>query len=57
MTGDKDTEDKGKAEQATSSLKDAGETIKACRTCDQTVHGPPLNTHCAVLDGPATVRI
>ena len=24
MTGDKDTEDKGKAEQATSSLKDAG---------------------------------
>jgi hypothetical protein len=28
VTGDKDTEDKGKAEQATSSLKDAGETIK-----------------------------
>ena len=28
VTGDKDTEDKGKAEQATSSLKDAGETLK-----------------------------
>jgi len=25
VTGDKDTEDKGKAEQATSSLKDAGD--------------------------------
>ena len=28
-----------------------------CRTCDHTVYGPPLNTHCSVLDGPATVRI
>ena len=25
--------------------------------CDQTVFGPPLNTHCTALDGPATVRI
>jgi hypothetical protein len=21
------------------------------------VYGPPMNTHCSVLDGPATVRI
>jgi hypothetical protein len=26
-------------------------------TCDQTVHGPPLNTHCTTLEGPATLRI
>ena len=25
--------------------------------CDETVYGPTLNTHCASLDGPATVRI
>jgi hypothetical protein len=25
--------------------------------CDRTVYGPPLNTHCTRLDGPATVRI
>ena len=23
-------------------------------TCDETVYGPPLNTHCTTLDGPAT---
>jgi hypothetical protein len=28
-----------------------------CRTCDQTVYGLPLNTHCAVLTGPAGMRI
>jgi hypothetical protein len=28
-----------------------------CRACDETVYGPPLNTHCAALDGPAVVRI
>ena len=34
-----------------------GHTSWHCRTCDQTVYGPPLNTHCMTLDGPATVRI
>ncbi len=34
-----------------------GHTTWTCRTCDQTVYGPPLNTHCATLDGPAVVRI
>ena len=34
-----------------------GHTTWTCRTCDQTVYGPPLNTHCTALDGPATVRI
>jgi hypothetical protein len=24
--------------------------------CEQTVDGPPLNTHCSALHGPATVR-
>lgn len=28
-----------------------------CRTCDQTVYGPPRNTHCTALEGPAVVRI
>src|SRR6478672_12594387 len=32
-----------------------GHTTWTCRTCDQTVYGPPLNTHCAALDGPAVV--
>jgi hypothetical protein len=32
-------------------------TTWTCRTCDETIYGPPLNTHCATLDGPATVRI
>jgi hypothetical protein len=26
-------------------------------TCDAVVNGPPLNTHCTTLEGPATVRI
>ena len=30
-----------------------GHTTWTCRTCDQTVYGPPLNTHCTALDGPA----
>ena len=34
-----------------------GHTTWTCRTCDQTVYGPPLNTHCTTLEGPATVRI
>ena len=34
-----------------------GHTTWTCRTCDQTVYGPPLNTHCMTLEGPATVRI
>jgi hypothetical protein len=34
-----------------------GHTTRTCRTCDQTVYGPPLNAHCAALDGPAVVRI
>jgi hypothetical protein len=34
-----------------------GHTTWTCRTCDETVYGPPLNTHCSVLDGPAAVRI
>src|SRR5258707_4709412 len=33
------------------------DTTWTCRTCDQTVYGPPLNIHCTTLDGPATVRI
>ena len=27
------------------------------RTCDAVVCGPPLNTHCSALEGPAAVRI
>ncbi len=34
----------------------AGHTTWTCRTCDQTVYGPLLNTHCSALDGPATAR-
>jgi hypothetical protein len=34
-----------------------GHTTWTCRTCGQTVYGPPLNTHCTTLDGPATVRL
>jgi hypothetical protein len=34
-----------------------GHTTWTCRTCDQTVYGPPLNTHCTTLDGQASVRI
>ena len=29
-----------------------GHTTWTCRTCDQTVYGPPLNVHCSKLDGP-----
>ena len=32
-------------------------TTWTCRICDQTVYGPPLNTHCSALEGPAAVRI
>jgi hypothetical protein len=28
-----------------------------CRTCDAVLYGPPMNTHCTALEGPATVRI
>jgi len=34
-----------------------GHTTWTCRTCDQTVYGPPMNTHCTALEGPAAVRI
>ena len=30
-----------------------GHTTWTCRACDQTVYGPPLNTHCTTLAGPA----
>ena len=34
-----------------------GHTTCRCHRCETTVYGPPLNTHCTTLDGPATVRI
>ena len=34
-----------------------GHTSWHCRTCDAAVYGPPLNTHCTALEGPAAVRI
>jgi hypothetical protein len=34
-----------------------GHTSWHCRTCDAVVYGPPMNTHCAALEGPAAVRI
>jgi hypothetical protein len=34
-----------------------GHTSWHCRACDAVVFGPPLNTHCTTLEGPATVRI
>jgi hypothetical protein len=34
-----------------------GHTTWRCRACDAVVYGPPLNTHCTVIDGPAAVRI
>ena len=34
-----------------------GHTTWTCRVCDQTVYGPPLNTHCTTLEGPATICI
>ena len=33
-----------------------GHTTWTCRTYDQTVYGPPLNTHCTRLERAATVR-
>ena len=32
-------------------------TIWTRITCDGTVYGPPLNTRCTALEGPAAVRI
>ena len=34
-----------------------GHTSWHCRTCEDVAYGPPLNTHCTCLDGPATGRI
>src|SRR5258707_11829019 len=34
-----------------------GHTSWHCRTCDAVVYGPPMNTHCTCLDGPARVPI
>jgi len=34
-----------------------GHTTWTCRTCDQTVYGPPLNKHCTAPEGPAAVWI
>src|SRR6476620_4367755 len=34
-----------------------GHTTWTCRSCDETVYGPPLNTHCTTLAGPAALRI
>ena len=34
-----------------------GHTSWHCRTCDAVIYGPPLNTHCTALEGPAAVRI
>jgi hypothetical protein len=34
-----------------------GHTSWHCRVCDAVVYGPPLNTHCTTLEGPAAVRI
>jgi hypothetical protein len=33
-----------------------GHTTWRCRTCDETVYGPLLNTHCMVLAGPTRIR-
>ena len=33
-----------------------GHTTWTCRTCDQTVYGPPLNAGCSALEGSAAVR-
>src|SRR6187200_2431469 len=32
-------------------------TTWTCRTCDQTVYGAPLNTHCSARWAPAAVRL
>ena len=33
-----------------------GHTSWHCRTCEGVVYGPPFNTHCTALEGPAAVR-
>jgi hypothetical protein len=33
-----------------------GHTTWTCRTCDETVYGPPLGPNCELLHGPAAVR-
>ena len=35
----------------------AGGAPWTCGACDETVYGPPLNTHCTCLDGPPRARI
>lgn len=34
-----------------------GHTTRVCRASDTSVYGPPLNTYCTVIDGPAAERI
>jgi hypothetical protein len=34
-----------------------GHTTWTCHRWETTVYGPPLNTHCTCLDGPAVVRL
>src|SRR5262245_61558629 len=34
-----------------------GHTSWHCRTCDAVNYGPPRNTYCTALEGPAVVRI
>jgi hypothetical protein len=34
-----------------------GHTTWTCRTCEAIVYGPPMNTHCTALEGPAAVRL
>ena len=34
-----------------------GHVSWACTRCDAVVYGPPMNTHCTALEGPAAVRI
>src|SRR5262245_3725385 len=34
-----------------------GHTSWHCRPCDTVLYGPPMNTHCTALEGPAAVRI
>ncbi len=31
-----------------------GHTRWHCRTCDDTVYGPPMAKHCTAIEGPAT---
>jgi hypothetical protein len=34
-----------------------GHTTWTCRQCDTVVYGAPQGSHCAMLSGPASVRI